>query len=159
MTFSITLFVISWICFFIFADRKNFHLFYSTCLLSAYLSSAVDFFATEHYVLWDYPQGTRLQTYLYHLMQQFGVYPVVVYLFLQTLPKKEDKFHLIRHVFYWTIFSIVVEWLATQIGFMKYEKWWNSGWSYFSDWILFFVFYLHYKWRSNKFFSIRFIKR
>jgi hypothetical protein len=123
MTFSVTLFASSWICFFIFADKKKFHLFYPTFLFSAFIACAADFFATEHYLLWDYPQGTKIQTYFFHLMQQFGIYPVVTYLFLQTRPKQQITLTLTKHIFYWTILAIVLEWLALKMGFIKHEKW------------------------------------
>lgn len=149
MIFSVSLFVISWICFYLFADKKKFTIFYPSCLLSLYLSCAVDFFATEHYILWDYPQGSKIQTYFYHLLQQFGVYPVVTYLFLQTLPKNQNILHMLRHVFYWSILSITIEWLAISVGYMEHLKWWNLGWSYLCDWILYFIFYSHHKWREK----------
>lgn len=149
MAFSITLFVISWICFAIFADKSKFHLFYPTCLLAIYLSCAVDFFATEHYILWDYPQGTKIQTYFYHLLQQLGVYPVVTYLYLQNLPKQDKNGALILHIFYWSILAFCIEWLAINSGYMKHVKWWSLGCSYIADWILYYIFYRHHKWREK----------
>lgn len=107
MAFSITLFLISWSCFIIFSDKRRLHYFYPTCLLAIYMSCAVDFFATEHYILWDYPQGTKVQTNFYHLLQQLGVYPVVTYLYLQTLPKNNHrKWRVVRHIFYWSILAL-----------------------------------------------------
>ncbi|MBP1934239.1 CBO0543 family protein [Ammoniphilus resinae] len=150
MTFSTTLFVISWICFFVFADKKKIIYFYPTCLLATYFSAAVDFLFTEHYPLWDYPHGTKMQTYIYHLMQQFGIYPVVTYLFLQTIPKRKTKFKLIRHIFYWTLLAIFIEWLAITTHFMEHMKWWNLGYSYTADWLLFFLFYGHFRWWNKK---------
>lgn len=149
MLFSIPLFIISWISFFIFADKSRFHQFYPTCLFAAYLSCAVDFLATEHYVLWDYPKGTRTQTYLYHVLQQWGVYFVVVYLFLQKLPKKQKLLTFIPYVFYWTLIALMIEWIAVKTGFMKHEKWWGLQWSYVADWALYFLFYFHHKWRER----------
>jgi hypothetical protein len=149
MTFSVSLFVISWICFFIFADKKKFHLFYPTCLFASYLACATDFLLTEHYVLWDYPEGTKMQTYSYHLMQQLGVYFVVSYLFLQNLPQRKHTFTLFRYVFYWTLLALLIEWLATTTGFMKYGKWWKLGWSYLCDWLLYFIFFFHHRWREK----------
>ncbi|WP_367749805.1 CBO0543 family protein [Ammoniphilus sp. 3BR4] len=101
----------------------GFTIFIPRALLAIYMSCAVDFFATEHYILWDYPQGTKMQTYFYHLLQQLGVYPVVTYLYLQTLPKNNHrKWRVVRHIFYWSILALSIEWLALNTGYIKIRK-------------------------------------
>lgn len=147
MVFSITLFVVSWICFFIFADTKKFHLYWTTCLLAMFLACTVDSFAHD-FSLWEYPKPKKMH-YLHHTMQQFGVYPIVVYLYIQTLPQKQNTLSVIRHIFYWSSLAVVIEWLATRTGYMEYQKWWNLGWSYLCDWILYLIFYFHHKWREK----------
>lgn len=149
MTFSITLFSVSWLYFFIFADKRKIPLFYSTCLLAMYLASTVDSLGGHYYSLWDYPDSNKLRSFTHHLLQQFGVYPVVVYLFLQTLPKKQNLIRILLHIFYWSILALAIEWIAIKTGFMEYKNRWNLGWSYLADWILYFIFYLHYKWRNK----------
>ncbi len=146
MAFSVILFVLSWIAFFVFADKKKFRLFWSTCLLGMYLAATVDLFV-HHYPLWDYPKGTKLEQYSYHLLQQLGVYPIVIYLYIQTLPRKKQSIvSMIRHILYWSLLALFLEWLAINTGYMEYKKWWNLGWSYLADWLLFFLFYCYFKW-------------
>jgi hypothetical protein len=146
MTFSLTLFVTSWVCFLIFSKKNKLRLFYSTCLLAMYLASIVDLLGGHHFPLWDYPDPSNIHAFIYHVLQQFGVYPVVVYLFLQTLPKQQNLITMSLHIFYWSIIALVIEWIAIKTGFMKYKNWWNLGWSYLADWILYFIFYWHHKW-------------
>jgi len=88
MLYFVTLFVLSWTWFIGLADKTKFRIFFPTCLLAMYLASTVDFYA-HHYGLWNYPAPTDKQTYWYHLSQQFGIYPIVVYFYLQWLPLTE----------------------------------------------------------------------
>jgi hypothetical protein len=145
MAFSVTLFVLSWITFIVFADKKKFRLFWSTCLFGMYLAATIDLLA-DHYHLWDYPKGTQLEQYSYHLMQQLGVYLVVIYLYIQSLPHKQNIVSMFRHILYWSLLALFLEWLAINIGFMEYKKWWNLGWSYLADWLLFLLLYCYFKW-------------
>jgi hypothetical protein len=110
-----------------------------------YLAATIDLFA-HHYLLWDYPKGTQLVQYSYHLMQQLGVYPVVIYLYIQTLLQKQSVVRMFRHILYWSLLALFLEWLSVKTGFMEYKKWWNLGWSYLSDWLLFLLFYGYFNW-------------
>jgi hypothetical protein len=150
MAFTITLFLMAWICFIIFAEKEKFLLFYSTCLLAMYLAAFVDLLGGHHFPLWDYPDSSNIRAFIYHALQQFGVYPIVVYLFLQTLPKQQNTMTISLHILYWSIIAIVIEWVAVKTGFMEYKNWWNLGCSYLADLILYFIFYLHFKWINKK---------
>lgn len=145
MAFFFGLTALSWLCFIFFANKKKLRLFLPTCLLAMYLACTVDFFA-HHYDLWNYPAPTGRQTYWYHLSQQFGIYPIVVYFYLQWLPKGSNRLIFVGYVFLWTLFSILIEWLAVKLGYMEHKKWWTLWVSYVADWILFVVFYRNYRW-------------
>lgn len=148
MTFSIILFISSWLSFFIFADKKKFITLAPTCLLAMYLACTSDMM-TNVYPLWEYPASDKLHQFFRHLLHDTGVYPIVTYLFLQTLPRRKARLTVIRHIFYWSILAFIIEWIATRTGSMKYHLWWNRGCSFAADWILFFLFYEHHKWREK----------
>ncbi len=148
MIFSISFFVVSWICFFVFADKKRVAEISPTCLLAMYLACATDLLV-HHYELWDYPAPSKMQTFWRHLMHDFSVYPIVTYLFLQTLPKKQTFATVTLHIFYWSILAILIEWIAIKTGSMKHKLWWSFYCSYLSDWILFLIFYFHHKWQKK----------
>lgn len=147
MLFPIIKFFSSWIIFLTFAEKRLFFRFSSTVYFAVILALITDLlmFVTP---LWEYP-GSKTELFFKQMLHSFGIYFVTTYLFLQTLPKKATIFTLTRHIFYWTVFAIIVEWICLKIGYIKHGLWWNLGWSYLSDWILFFVFYLHYKWQAQ----------
>lgn len=148
MIFSIVLFVLSWICFSFFADKQRFFSLAPTCYIAMYLACTTDLLV-HHYPLWDYPAPNKMQTYWRHLLHDLGIYPVVTYLFLQTLPIRQNTLTLVRHIFHWSLFAIFIEWLAIKAGVMKHQLWWNFGYSYASDWLLYLIFYSHHKWREK----------
>lgn len=79
----------------------------------------------------------------------YGLYPIVTYLFIKTLPKSRTFLTMLKHIFLWIIPSIFIEYFAVKLGYMKYGYFWNIGWSYAAHWILFIIFYKHHKWREN----------
>ena len=145
MIFPITLFVLSWICFFIFADKKKYFLFAPTCYVALIFGLASDILVLHYPFLWDYPAATKGPLLLKHLMDDFGAIFVFTYLFLQTLPKKQTIIMLSRHIFYWTLIGISIELIAFKTGNFKYGPWWNLGYSFVADVIFLFVFYGYYK--------------
>lgn len=144
MIFSAVLLITSWICFLIFADKKKFFIFLPTCYLAMILGLMTDIL-TYQYPLWEYPAPSGLGKLFRTYSDEFGVYFVVTYLFIQTLPKKLIIFKLIKHIFYWSILAVSIEVIALATGSMKHGLWWNTGYSYICDWILFIIFYNHYK--------------
>lgn len=149
MTFSIILFVISWLCFFVFSDKKKFYLIVPTCYIAMFLASTSDMM-TNVYPLWEYPAPNKKQIFFRHILHDTGIYPVVTYLFLQTLPKNRNFSTVVLHIFYWSILAILIEWITIKTGNMKHGLWWNFGCSYIADWVLFTLFYFHHKWRVVK---------
>ncbi|WP_432663195.1 CBO0543 family protein [Wukongibacter baidiensis] len=146
MKFSITLFLISWLVFIIFADKKKFFTFSPTCYLAIILGFVTDLLI-HYYPLWSYPGSTDFQKCMRLYLDEFGVYFVVTYLFLQTLPKRKTFITIGVHIFLWTIPSILIEMIALWLESMKHDLWWSLYYSYFADWVLFFIFYLHHRLR------------
>ena len=100
------------------------------------------------YPLWDYP-GTPIETFFIQLLNAFGLYFIVVYFFIQSLPKIQTFLSITLHILYWSLFAIILELFFLRVGFIEYGLWWNIGFSYIADWILYSIFYLHHKWASN----------
>lgn len=148
MIFSSILFTASLLSFFVFADKKLFFKFLSTCYLAMILGLTTDII-TSYYPLWTYTSNNPLEKLLITFFDDFGVYFVVTYLFLQTIPKKETFISVTVHILYWSLLALVIEIIAHKIGWIKYDFWWNTLYSYISDWILYIVFYLHYKLSSK----------
>lgn len=148
MTFSIIIFVLSWICFLVFGDKKRFIELSPTCYLAMYFACTTDMM-TNVYPLWEYPASDKLHVFYRHVLHDTGIYPVVTYLFLQTLPEHETAFYVVRHIFYWSLLAISVEAIAMATNNMEHHLWWNFGWSYTSDWVLYGIFYAHFRWRRK----------
>lgn len=148
MTFPIIKFIISWACFIFFGNKKKFSLIAPTCYVAIILALITDLLMFL-YPLWNYESETKIQLFEKQMLNSFGIYFVVTYLFLQTLPKKQNIFNVGLHILYWTILCISIEILAFKLGYISYGLWRNLGWSYLVDWILFLIFYAHHKWREN----------
>ncbi len=141
------IFIISWIAFLSFSNKEKFPLYVLTGYMGIILALITDLMMFV-YPLWHYP-GTKIELFYIQLMNGFGLYFVVIYFFLQSLPKRQTVLLVTRHIFYWSIFSIFLELLFLYIGFIEHGLWWNIGFSYLADWILFIIFYIHHKWASN----------
>jgi hypothetical protein len=151
MVFFTTVFIVSWLCFWIFANKKKFFQFLPSCYIAIILAYTADFIADKYPSLWHYPASTTLQRISIELSDDYGVYPVVVYLFIQWLPKTQNIWSMFRYILLWTTFCILLEYIAVKIGSEVYGPLWNIGKSYVADWILFLFFYSHYKWwRKNR---------
>lgn len=139
--------IISWLAFLLFSNRKKFPLYAFTGYVGIILALITDLMMFV-YPLWQYP-GTKIEKFGIQLLNAFGIYFVVIYFFLQLLPKKQTVLSITRHIFYWSIFVILIEILYLNIGFIEYGLWWNIGFSYVCDCILFIIFFSHHKWSST----------
>lgn len=140
-------FIISWIVFLFSFNKRKFPLYLPTVYTGVIYALITDLM-TFVYPLWKYP-GTNIEAFWIQLFNGLGLYFVVIYFFLQTLPKIQTVLSVARHIFYWTIFSITLELLYIYLGFIEHGMWWNMGFSYIADWVLFIIFYLHHKWISS----------
>jgi hypothetical protein len=144
MMFPFSLFVLSWIFFLIFADKSQLKRFLSTVYFGIIVALMSDLFM--HVVeLWKFNVESRMQTFIARWLVAWGVYFVVMYFFLQWLPQKQTFRSMVRYLFYWTTFSILAEWLFVEMGWFLHQGWWNLFHSYWSDWVLYIIFYIHFR--------------
>lgn len=146
MIFSGTVFIVSWLLFVFFADKKKFFKFSPTCYIAIILGLGTDLLI-HNYPLWSYPSETLFEKLARHYLDDLGVYFVVTYLFLQTLPKRKTIMTMGLHVFLWTIPSISLEVIALFTQSMEHGLWWSLYFSYAADWVLFIFFYFHHRMR------------
>ncbi len=144
---AIVSFIISWIAYLFFSDKKRFHLYVFTVYIGIVLALITDLLMFV-YPLWHYP-GSKVEQFFIQLLNGFGLYFVVIYFFLQLLPKIQTILSVARYIFYWSIFAIILELFYLYIGFIEHGLWWNIMHSYIADWILLFLFYLHHRWASK----------
>jgi len=138
MPFLVT-FVLSWICFYVLADRSIWRLYLPACFLSTIMSLTTDVLMTR-YDLWVYEDPTGLVgPKSQNFFDDFGIYPVVTYLFLQKFPAKQALSKQFRYLLFWTTLAICIEFVYFIFGWMKHNHWWNHGWSYVADWLIFLV--------------------
>ncbi len=134
-------FVISWIVWAIFSDKKRWRELFVVSIFASYLGCLTDVLI-EHYPLWQYQGGNPL---LLHFFDEFGWYIVVPYLFIQWFPQKKSFPRVFGYFLIWTGITIAIEWIHLFTNHIVYKQWWNLGWSYTADWILFSLFYLFHK--------------
>lgn len=111
------------------------------CSFAAFLGAFTDTI-THHHAIWIY--DTETVNLIAELLDDISVYPVVVYLFLQWLPKKRTPTKMLTYWFMWTAFALSIEWIHVATGHMNYNGW-NMGYSYIADWFLFWLFYKYHK--------------
>lgn len=145
--FFIGRFVIAWSLWFLIADKKRWAELLPISMLAALLGSTTDNIIT-HYELWKYYDESLPELAL-KIMDDWGIYIVVTYLFIQFLPKKQSFFNMVKYIFLWTLLSVVIEWIHLYTGHMKHDKFWNLRISYICDWILYALFYFYYKLHSR----------
>lgn len=145
MLFSIGLCIVSVLLFLFFGNRNMLPVFIHTCMIASIIATVTDLLMVP-YPLWRYPSETEWNLFSKQMIHTFAVYFVVVYLFLQTLPRKQTLTTVARHIFYWTIPCILLEWVSLRIKYIEHGLWWNLGFSYLADWILFTLFYVYNKW-------------
>lgn len=144
---GIVTFIISWVSFLSFSDKKKLPLYVLTGYVGIILAFITDLLMFV-YPLWNYPGG-KIDKFFIPILNGFGIYFVVIWFFLQSLPKKQTILAIARHIFFWSLFAIIVELFYLSIGYLEHGLWWNIMYSYIADWILFFLFYLHHRWVSN----------
>lgn len=143
---TILLFIFSWLVFWVLADKKRIPELFPTALFSAFLALLTDLIM-EEYRLWSY-LDKPLSGHVVPLVLDFGIYPVVSYLFIQYLPLGLKK-RMICLVF-WTLGAILLEYIYLQLGIIRHHKWWNLWMSYLSDWIIFGLIILQYQFYAKE---------
>ncbi|ARU59779.1 hypothetical protein CBW65_00975 [Tumebacillus avium] len=148
----IILFLVAWAAFFLFADRSRWRRFLPACTLAMVMSLTTDVLVT-HVPIWRYYDLSHQQLAFYlKLLDDFGIYPVTTYLFLQLFPHASSRFKQVRYFFYWTTYAITLELLFSKMGWMVYSAHWSLSFSYLADWLIYFIllrFFLLFEQKSG----------
>jgi hypothetical protein len=139
--FWIIRFILEWLIWLILADKKRWREIFPVSFFSGLIAGTTDIIV-NHYRLWQYDDHTSM---IPELVNTWGMYVVIVYLFIQWLPKQKTFWRMIGYWFFWTGAMITVEWIHAYTGHITYPLWWKIYHSYIADWILFAVFYQYYK--------------
>ena len=140
--FWILRFILFWAVWFVFADKKRWREILPVCILASFFGATTDNLV-HHYYPWIY--DTMQTNIVADITDDWSVYPIVTYLFIQWLPRERSFRKMFSYWFIWTGVAIGIEEVHLITGHMSYPTWWNLGWSYLADWILFWLFYQYYK--------------
>jgi hypothetical protein len=136
--FWILRFILFWLIFILLADKQRWRELFTVGFFSIAIGASTDNLM-HHFHMWIYDnQQTEL---IADLTDDWGVYIVTTYLFIQWLPKAKNFRNMIIYWLIWTTITIIIEFIHVYTGHMSYPSWWNIWWSYPCDWILFYVFY------------------
>ncbi|BCJ86799.1 CBO0543 family protein [Effusibacillus dendaii] len=127
------LFTFTWTWFLVYADKTRLREFYTAVMFSATLGLLTDLMMI-HYLLWDY-KGLPQSQFSTPLILDSSIYPVVTYLFLQGLPKTWVS--MLKRTVTWSCFAVLFEWVTIHTGHMQHHLWWNLGFSFLSDNLIF----------------------
>ncbi|OCL26564.1 hypothetical protein U472_11280 [Orenia metallireducens] len=141
--FFIGRFTLVWIIWLIFADKKRWRELFPTAIFAGLLGSITDNIM-DFYKLWDYNDNIIAKELLV-IFDDLGIYIVSTYLFIQWLPKEKNFKNLFKYILSWTTITLSIEAIHIYTGHMYHYNFWNLGWSYLADWLLFFLFYFFYK--------------
>lgn len=143
MTFFYARFLITWTCWLLFADKSRWKEILPVCIFASFLSLITDQVVDRHIPYWEY-YGTEPKI-VRNLLDDFGLYMVVTYLFIQWLPQKQTFFRMLYYWFIWTALAIFIEHIHVITGHMAHYHGWTFWHSYVSDWILYWIFYQYHK--------------
>ncbi len=135
-------FVLSWLWFWIGADKTRLRELFGVAVWSSFLGLLTDLIMV-HYQLWTY-SGLPAPLFTIPLMLDFGIYPVVTYLFVQSLPEQWSGI-ILRSVT-WAAGAIIFEYMTLQTGTMEHHLWWNLGLSFLADNVIFWSIALVYRY-------------
>ncbi|MBP2626938.1 MAG: hypothetical protein H6Q68_1649 [Firmicutes bacterium] len=141
MIFWYIRFALEWSIWIIFADKKRWRELFPAGFMAGLYGTTTDII-TYYYPLWKYDGDVSP---IPRLVNTWGMYIVVVYLFLQYLPSKRSFGRILVYWFIWTSIAAAIEKIHVITGHMTYHLWWNMYCSYLADWVLFSIFYLYYK--------------
>lgn len=136
MTVFYAFFLLAWLAWFAFADKSRWRELFLVSLFALFLSTLTDALM-HHHKLWEFVDGTSITA---ELIDDFGLYIVVPYLFIQRLPRRAPG-PMLAYWFAWTGLAIIIEWIHIRAGVMTHHRWWTLTHSYLADWLLFWLFY------------------
>lgn len=141
--FFIVSFILAWSVWLLLADKRRWKELFPVGIFAGYLGGISDDLMRK-VELWSYKMDPANNA-LVEFLTDIGIYIVTTYLFIQWLPAKKKFWNMFRYFFIWTGFTISIEFIFHVTGHIQYHNWWNIGWSYLSDWFLFWIFYQFYK--------------
>jgi len=140
--FWVIRFVLFWTVWLVFADKKRWREIIPVSVFASFLSSSSDNIMHQYH-LWVY--DTEETSFIADMTDDWSVYLVIAYLFIQWLPKEQTLGRMLKYMFLWTGVVILIEYIHVASGHMTYSYWWNIHLSYFADWILFVMIYQYHK--------------
>jgi len=132
--------VISWALWLPFADKTRWRELFPVSVLASLLAFFTDLLM-YHDKLWEYDGGILTPI----LVNGFGIYIVITYLFIQWLPRQKTFWPMAAYWFVWNGVASLIEYIEIKTGHMAYHLWWNIGWSYVADTLLYYIFYQYHK--------------
>jgi hypothetical protein len=135
-------FILCWTIWYLFADKKRWRELFPVSIFAGYLGLITDVIVEDRIKLWEYRKGNILFA---EISDDMGIYLVVTYLFIQWLPHHKTILTMLFYWFIWAALAIGIEWIHIYTGHMALHKGWNLGYSYLTDWFLFWLFYQFHK--------------
>ncbi|MFB5188881.1 cupin domain-containing protein [Alicyclobacillus fastidiosus] len=126
----------AWVCLLLFGDRKQFRRVFPSVAVGVIMSLASDII-TNQYPFWKYHDNEFLPPVVVQLLDDFGIYPCIAYLFVQHIPTSAKKW--IIYTACWVAGGMGVEWVMAYQGYLTYGLGWNLGWSFAADCAIFIV--------------------
>lgn len=139
--FWVIRFILFWLAFIFLADKHRWREILPVCFFAGFLGATTDNII-HHFHLWIF--DSTQTAFIADITDDWTVYIVVTYLFLQWLPRNKTFYKMAVYWFIWTGISAIIELIHVYTGHMTYIKW-NIGWSYLADWILFYIFYKYHQ--------------
>lgn len=131
--YFLAVFAISWIWWFISADKHRVRELFGAAIWSSFLGLLTDLIMV-HYQLWSY-RGLPAAEYTIPLLLDFGIYPVVTYLFVQWMP--EDWWGIMKRAVIWSAAATLFEFVTLKVGVMEHHQWWSMWLSFTADMVIF----------------------
>lgn len=142
--YFIGLFVVSWILFYWKADKRRIRELFGAAVFASLLGSLTDLLMVE-YKLWSY-FGLPQPLFTIPIMLVLSVYPVVSFLFVQGLP--DMWLQILWRTLLWSVIAVIFEWITLLTRHIEHLMWWNLGYSFLADIIIFLsiaAFYRYYR--------------
>src|SRR5579875_553095 len=135
-------FAACWVLFALFGQKKRFHELYPTSLIGMLMSLTSDV-VTSFYPFWTYhADDNYISPFIIKLLDDFGIYPIIAYFYIQFLPSSLWKW--ILYTIIWTSGGIGVEYILIHQGYMAYHRGWSLWTSYAADWVIFIILSSHH---------------
>lgn len=141
--FFIISFSIAWTAWLILADKSRWRELFIVGIFASLLGTITDLLML-HFKYWHYHEANTSPLIIY-FFDDFSLYIVVPYLFIQWLPRQQTFINMVKYFFIWTALTISTEFFFIITNHMDHYKGWNLGYSYLADWGLFWIFYQFHK--------------